>query len=503
MTDEIVTLDGTPVFTFDEANVGTGIVITTTGYSLAGTDAGNYTLIHPTLSADITAIELTVTGLTGDNKVYDGNATATASGTAVLSGVILSQDVTLVGTPVFTFVDENVDTGIVITTTGYTLGGDAAGNYTLAQPTLSGNITTFAVTVTAVAANKIAGVVDPALTFTTTPGTLVGSEELAGVLTRVDAGGNTAGAFAIQQGTVTNANNPNYNITYAGADFTVNPALAAQVVFTTQPAGAVAGSAFTTQPVVTIQDLYGNTVDSAASVTIAIKPGTGAPGATLDGTLTVSAVSGEATFAGLNLDYAWTYVLVATSTELESGESNSFSVIASEELDTVSLLLNPGWNLISLPLIPVDSSITAVLDGALDNVISAWSYNAATETWTSWSPYGFSDLTTMVDGKGYWINMNAEATISFTGSSMPTGGIDLPPSYPVFEGWNLIGFKSAMPNTVLAYLTGTDYRLPIYWYGLNTYYSLVTTSAHFQPGLGYWVYFNADNTVTPSDSHPA
>ena len=145
-----VMLKGSPVFTFAAANVGTGITITTTGYTLGDIDAGNYTLTQPTLSGDITGKELSITGITGGDKVYDGTTAATASGTATLSGIIGADDVMLKGSPVFTFAAANVGTGITITTTGYTLGDIDAGNYTLTQPTLSGDITAKELTITGI-----------------------------------------------------------------------------------------------------------------------------------------------------------------------------------------------------------------------------------------------------------------------------------------------------------------------------------------------------------------
>ena len=126
-----VSLSGSPVFTFASANVGTGITINTTGYTLSGTDAGKYTLTQPTLSGDITAKELTITGLTGDDKEYDDTTAASATGTATLVGVETGDDVSLGGSPVFTFASANVGTGITINTTGYTISGTDSGNYTL------------------------------------------------------------------------------------------------------------------------------------------------------------------------------------------------------------------------------------------------------------------------------------------------------------------------------------------------------------------------------------
>jgi alpha-galactosidase len=91
-------------------------------------------------SGTVIAKLLTVTGLTGSHKVYNGTTNATATGTAALSGVVGADDVSLAGTPVFTFASANAGTGIAITTTGYTLTGVNAGNYTLTQPSLSASI---------------------------------------------------------------------------------------------------------------------------------------------------------------------------------------------------------------------------------------------------------------------------------------------------------------------------------------------------------------------------
>lgn len=63
--------------------------------------------------------------------------------------------------------------------------------------------------------------------------------------------------------------------------------------------GAVSGAVFTTQPVVTIQDIQGNaSVAGSDSVTVAI---TGGAGATLMGTTSVTAVAGVAAFSGLGI----------------------------------------------------------------------------------------------------------------------------------------------------------------------------------------------------------
>ena len=80
------------------------------------------------------------------------------------------------------------------------------------------------------------------------------------------------------------------------------PGAPAQLVFTTQPSGAVAGAAFPTPPVVTAEDGAGNVITNyAGSVALSIKSGTGTSGAALTGCSAVN-VNGATTFTGCKID---------------------------------------------------------------------------------------------------------------------------------------------------------------------------------------------------------
>jgi len=72
------------------------------------------------------------------------------------------------------------------------------------------------------------------------------------------------------------------------------------------------------------------------------------------------------------------------------------------------LQLYEGWNLIGIPFIPDDTSIAVILDNILFYVESVWTYDGATGYWSSYSPYAPSDLTEILDGKGYWIKMTTD-----------------------------------------------------------------------------------------------
>jgi hypothetical protein len=88
---------------------------------------------------------LTVSGASAQNKVYDGNANAVISG-ATLVGIVGADVVTVSGGG--TFAQSNAANGIVVTA-ALTLSGAQSGNYTLTQPSgLSANITQASQTIT-------------------------------------------------------------------------------------------------------------------------------------------------------------------------------------------------------------------------------------------------------------------------------------------------------------------------------------------------------------------
>ena len=129
-------VSATATASFADKNVGTGKTVTIT-YSLSGTEAGNYSAPSPTMSsADITKKSLTATGVTATNKTYDGTTSAVASGTPILSGVIIADSSNVSATATASFADKNVGNGKTVTIT-YSLSGTEAGNYSAPSPTSS------------------------------------------------------------------------------------------------------------------------------------------------------------------------------------------------------------------------------------------------------------------------------------------------------------------------------------------------------------------------------
>ncbi len=145
----------------------------------------------PTTTARIAEFGLTVSGVTADNKVYDGTINAVVNTTnATLSGVLGNEDVNLVSTGVTgNFVDKNVGSGKVVNATGFTITGADAYKYTLIQPTAPADITPIGLTIIGVTA-------DSKVYDGTTAATLnTGSATLLGVLEADDVNLVTSGAI--------------------------------------------------------------------------------------------------------------------------------------------------------------------------------------------------------------------------------------------------------------------------------------------------------------------
>lgn len=136
VNNESFPVSGNVTWAFADKNVGTGKVISRTGNFV--TPSANYSITtQPSLTASITAKELTVVGTSVTTKPYDGTTGASITG-ATLVGVVSGDIVTVSGGG--TFGDANAGENKPVTA-NLTLSGADAINYTLTQPNLTGTIT--------------------------------------------------------------------------------------------------------------------------------------------------------------------------------------------------------------------------------------------------------------------------------------------------------------------------------------------------------------------------
>jgi hypothetical protein len=130
--DAVTLVDANAAGTTVDKLVGSSKAVTVTGYALGGSNAAGYTVTQPTgLTANITKKDLTVTGATAVNKLYNANNTASITTTGLV-GVVSGDVVTVTGGG--TFATPNVGPGKAVTA-ALTLVGADAGNYSVVQPT--------------------------------------------------------------------------------------------------------------------------------------------------------------------------------------------------------------------------------------------------------------------------------------------------------------------------------------------------------------------------------
>jgi hypothetical protein len=129
----------------------------------------------------------------------------------------------------------------------------------------------------------------------------------------------------------------------------------------------------------------------------------------------------------------------------------------------VEIPLQVGWNLISSPLLPYDNDIEDVLFHLINHgtVDSVWTmvYQAGAQVWKVWTPTAgpVDTLTKIVDGQGYWIKMKAPDSLTIVGTWTTVGDGVTPPSYPIYDGWNLIGYTHWGRPTIWPTDTVGDY----------------------------------------------
>jgi len=170
--------------------------------------------------------------------------------------------------------------------------------------------------------------------------------------------------------------------------------------------------------------------------------------------------------------------------------------------DNATIPLVAGWNLISLPLIPItgdpetfEAPITDVLAPVLNIVTSVWYYNGCDDEWGAWNNGPGPDidfgLTTMGTGKAYWVCTNASGTLPLCGYRLPCPPAG-PPCYCYCHCWNMVGYHSTGSMNLSTYMGNLSPAGSLF--GVLTYsggWVTVNASTNMVPGLGYWMAFTA------------
>lgn len=224
------------------------------------------------------------------------------------------------------------------------------------------------------------------------------------------------------------------------------------------------------------------------------------------GTVVGYSVYRNLTYVAEGIDYQLIATLPNGTTEFidslagEGDPNNYFYKVCSVDLNTRTMCssdqvgkftrhLSRGTNLMSIPLIQQDGSISEVLKTVRWN--KAWTYDPSSQTWRSndrSKPYDGS-LQALDHTMAFWIDVVEDSNLTIAGL------VPFETTAYLHKGWNLVGFPSfkisytvgdLKTETGATHVEGYDASSPPYF--LKT----LMDSDTLQAEHGYWVYVPAD-----------
>ncbi len=370
-------------------------------------------------------------------------------------------------------------------------------NYNNIEPTALLTVTPAPLMVTAENKAKEYGADDPALTYT--PSELVNGDTEAvfnGALERVV--GEDVGGYSINQGTLSAGGN--YEITpfFTSGTLTITDTVVPELVSHTPTVNAVnvavasdititfSESVVVESGDITLSPSTAFTVGGLDTSVITLTPAS----AWDDNTVyTATITTGVADVNGLPLgsSYSWSFTT-----------ATSYSIVLNADAG--------GWNLISLPVVPTNKNIDAVLGGA-EGIIAVWTYDPANlNAVDGWLVYtgnpATSNLDVMTAGYGYWVDATSDTSIDGSGSLI-VAGPTVPPSRNLVAGWNLVGYYqipaeslSTVDNAFAS--IGGSAGMTGLW-GFNNQNGDFTSVTTIWPGDAFWVSLPSVKVYTPSN----
>ncbi|MCP3682416.1 MAG: S8 family serine peptidase [bacterium] len=192
---------------------------------------------------------------------------------------------------------------------------------------------------------------------------------------------------------------------------------------------------------------------------------------------------------------------------IETGSAKQTEVIHLSSDMVFNMNLMSGWNLVSLPLVPMDKNTESVLSSIGGSYSKVYYYNSAANAWQVYNPYRTvfdqqNDLLEMDIGRGYWIQASSDTLLEIQGAQVPSYNLDLA------ENWNFIGYPYTTEKpveTALASLGNQFYKLYAYnitadkWDVYRTVPSVYepNTITTMRPGEGYMIDMIEQRTWSP------
>ena len=139
--------------------------------------------------------------------------------------------------------------------------------------------------------------------------------------------------------------------------------------------------------------------------------------------------------------------------------------------------LSPSWNLVSLPLVPLDASVS----GLFPDAISAFGF-----------ANGYFAVSALTPCKAYWVNLAEGGSYTVEGSENVSSCTDT-----MNSGWHLFGAPRGITPVAEIAQDPADILTSVFGFE-NGYYQADTMNE----GAGYWVNLSADGIIFLTTNGP-
>jgi hypothetical protein len=159
-----------------------------------------------------------------------------------------------------------------------------------------------------------------------------------------------------------------------------------------------------------------------------------------------------------------------------------------------SIALEEGWNLVSIDLVPSDTSIDGILK-SIENDYDAVQWYDSSDANAPWKhqhvskPINLNDLTELDHTMGFWVHVTKTGGTMFDYKGRALFGIQ---SIPLHKGWNHVGFPSLTDKTRMIGLGNLVFGIEVD--AIFTFDAAIQTweevgpGDDFELGRGYWIH---------------
>ena len=177
-----------------------------------------------------------------------------------------------------------------------------------------------------------------------------------------------------------------------------------------------------------------------------------------------------------------------------------------EEREPFSLKLKPGWNLVSLPGTPTNTSINAVIpaDHPASTILSYDAESGWTTAIRSEDGTWLGTLTNVDASRAYWIQTDSFESISVDIPRI-SAGTSVLPTISLMAGWNFVPVTDVSGEmshgdevSAATYFGGTDVnRVYTFDTQMGTWENVDLEDGMVMVGSGYWAHSTKDGVIAP------